>query len=86
MSNCLTNMYHISNPFVCVVNRKYEEITPPHVEELCYITDNTYTKEEVRSLFLFLVLDKCFPFLPWVCNVVLYINTSCDSKGVQNGG
>lgn len=49
----MSNMYHISNPFVCVVNRKYEEITPPHVEELCYITDNTYTKEEVRFLFLF---------------------------------
>lgn len=27
--------------------RKYEEISPPHVEEFCYITDNTYTKEEV---------------------------------------
>ncbi|KAL6527357.1 Cyclin [Orobanche gracilis] len=26
---------------------KYEEITPPHVEDFCYITDNTYRKEEV---------------------------------------
>lgn len=30
-----------------VVSRKYEEISPPHVEDFCYITDNTYTKEEV---------------------------------------
>lgn len=70
-----------------MVNRKYEEITPPHVEELCYITDNTYTKEEVRILFLFLVLDKCFPFLPYGSVMLCCrINTSCDSKGVQNGG
>lgn len=27
--------------------RKYEEITPPNVEDFCYITDNTYTKQEV---------------------------------------
>lgn len=30
-----------------LISRKYEEISPPHVEEFCYITDNTYTKEEV---------------------------------------
>lgn len=28
-------------------NRKYEEITPPHVEDFCYITDNTYRRDEV---------------------------------------
>ncbi|XP_050364114.1 putative cyclin-A3-1 [Argentina anserina] len=33
-----------------LVASKYEEITPPHVEELCYITDNTYTKEEVCKM------------------------------------
>ncbi|WCJ17847.1 Cyclin-A3-1 [Euphorbia peplus] len=26
---------------------KYEEISPPNVEDFCYITDNTYSKEEV---------------------------------------
>lgn len=31
--------------------RKYEEICAPRVEEFCFITDNTYKKEEVR-LFL----------------------------------
>ncbi|KAJ7958217.1 Cyclin [Quillaja saponaria] len=29
---------------------KYEEITPPHVEEFCYITDNTYTKEDLVKM------------------------------------
>ncbi|KAL5788153.1 hypothetical protein ACOSP7_005102 [Xanthoceras sorbifolium] len=29
---------------------KYEEISPPHVEDFCYITDNTYTNEEVVSM------------------------------------
>lgn len=33
-----------------VTSRKYEEISPPHVEEFCYITDNTYKKEEVISI------------------------------------
>ncbi|KZV33210.1 hypothetical protein F511_16244 [Dorcoceras hygrometricum] len=26
---------------------KFEEVSPPHIEDFCYITDNTYTKEEV---------------------------------------
>lgn len=29
------------------IARKYEEICAPQVEEFCYITDNTYFKEEV---------------------------------------
>lgn len=33
-----------------VVYRKYEEISPPHVEDFCYITDNTYTKEDVVKM------------------------------------
>lgn len=33
-----------------VIYRKYEEISPPHVEDFCYITDNTYTKEEVVKM------------------------------------
>lgn len=32
------------------MNRKYEEINPPHVDDFCYITDNTYTKEEVVKM------------------------------------
>jgi cyclin-A len=36
--------------FLVVMSRKYEEITPPHVEDFCYITDNTYTKEEVVKM------------------------------------
>ncbi|KAK4377235.1 hypothetical protein RND71_003531 [Anisodus tanguticus] len=33
-----------------LVASKYEEISPPHVEDFCYITDNTYTKEEVVNM------------------------------------
>ncbi|XP_061343283.1 putative cyclin-A3-1 [Gastrolobium bilobum] len=29
---------------------KYEEIKPPEVEDFCYITDNTYSKEEVLAM------------------------------------
>ena len=31
-------------------SRKYEEICAPQVEEFCYITDNTYFKEEVLQM------------------------------------
>ena len=38
--------------FICliVITRKYEEINPPHVDDFCYITDNTYTKKEVVKM------------------------------------
>ncbi|KAG6516803.1 hypothetical protein ZIOFF_027283 [Zingiber officinale] len=34
----------------CPVHRKYEEICAPRMEEFCFITDNTYTKEEVLEM------------------------------------
>ncbi|XP_011029106.1 PREDICTED: putative cyclin-A3-1 [Populus euphratica] len=33
-----------------LIASKYEEINPPNVEDFCYITDNTYTKEEVVKM------------------------------------
>lgn len=33
-----------------LIASKYEEISPPHVEDFCYITDNTYTKEELVNM------------------------------------
>ncbi|XP_044318301.1 cyclin-A3-1-like [Triticum aestivum] len=30
-----------------LIASKYEEISPPNVEDFCYITDNTYMKQEV---------------------------------------
>ncbi|KAI4316649.1 hypothetical protein L6164_024609 [Bauhinia variegata] len=33
-----------------LIASKYEEISPPHVEEFCYITDNTYTKAEMVQM------------------------------------
>ncbi|KAK3035756.1 hypothetical protein RJ639_033458, partial [Escallonia herrerae] len=42
-----------------LIASKYEEISPPHVEDFCYVTDNTYTKEEVGHSFL-LVLAVYF--------------------------
>ncbi|XP_062098188.1 putative cyclin-A3-1 isoform X3 [Humulus lupulus] len=33
-----------------LIASKYEEIGPPHVEDFCYITDNTYTMEEVVKM------------------------------------
>ncbi|KAK1371165.1 Cyclin-A1-1 like [Heracleum sosnowskyi] len=33
-----------------MIASKYEEICPPQVEEFCYITDNTYFKDEVLEM------------------------------------
>lgn len=33
-----------------LVASKYEEISPPNMEDFCYITDNTYTKGEVTQM------------------------------------
>ncbi|KAL2454199.1 Cyclin-A3-2 [Abeliophyllum distichum] len=33
-----------------LIASKYEEIRPPRVDDFCYITDNTYTKEEVVKM------------------------------------
>lgn len=33
-----------------LVASKYEEISPPRVEDFCYITDNTYSREEVVKM------------------------------------
>ncbi|KAL5205621.1 hypothetical protein ABZP36_033830 [Zizania latifolia] len=33
-----------------LIASKYEEISPPHVEDFCYITDNTYTRHEVVKM------------------------------------
>lgn len=38
------------------MNRKYEEITAPDVGDFCYITDNTYPKEEVIVFFYLIVI------------------------------
>ncbi|CAN6356737.1 unnamed protein product [Urochloa humidicola] len=33
-----------------LIAAKYEEISPPHAEDFCYITDNTYTKQELVKM------------------------------------
>ncbi|KAL8487597.1 hypothetical protein ACS0TY_024061 [Phlomoides rotata] len=33
-----------------LIASKYEEISPPHVDDFCYITDNTYTKKELVKM------------------------------------
>ncbi|XP_056850151.1 cyclin-A2-4-like isoform X2 [Raphanus sativus] len=35
---------------VVFLKRKYEEINAPRIEELCFITDNTYTRDEVLEM------------------------------------
>ncbi|XP_011629119.1 cyclin-A3-1 isoform X2 [Amborella trichopoda] len=48
-----------------LIASKYEEISPPHVEDFCYITDNSYTKEEVvqmeREILKFLNFEMSSP-------------------------
>ncbi|KAH0747385.1 hypothetical protein KY285_009042 [Solanum tuberosum] len=48
---------------------KYEEIGAPQVEEFCYITDNTYFKEEVlqieSSVLHYLKFEMTAPTAKW---------------------
>ncbi|KAF3435508.1 hypothetical protein FNV43_RR22597 [Rhamnella rubrinervis] len=48
-----------------LIASKYEEISPPHAEDFCYITDNTFTKEEVldmeRNVLKFLNFEMSNP-------------------------
>ncbi|KAI8550012.1 hypothetical protein RHMOL_Rhmol06G0070900 [Rhododendron molle] len=46
-------VYKCKVPLLVALNGyeiKYEEISPPNVEDFCYITDNTYTKQEVVKM------------------------------------
>ena len=43
-----------------LVASKYEEIYAPQVEEFCYITDNTYTREQARGRGL--AVARCSPW------------------------
>ncbi|MED6162031.1 cyclin [Stylosanthes scabra] len=51
------SMNRITKPYLqllgvsaMLIAAKYEEINPPHVEEFCFITDNTYNKSEVVEM------------------------------------
>lgn len=48
-----------------LIASKYEEVCPPQVEEFCYITDNTYTREEMlsmeRKILTFLNFEMTIP-------------------------
>ncbi|CAN6999641.1 unnamed protein product [Brassica oleracea var. botrytis] len=43
-----------------LIASKYEEILPPNVEDFCYITDNTYTKQEIVKMAADLLLALQF--------------------------
>lgn len=45
-----TDMLQLLGVSCMLVASKYEEISPPHVEDFCYITDNSYTREEVVNM------------------------------------
>ncbi|KAL8457556.1 hypothetical protein ACS0TY_035426 [Phlomoides rotata] len=38
------------DPSAMALTNKYEEISPPHIEDFCYVTDNAYTKEECSAI------------------------------------
>lgn len=54
--------------------RKYEEITPPNVEDFCYITDNTYTKQEIVKMEADILLALRFELGNPTSNTFLRLN------------
>lgn len=61
--------------------RKYEEITPPTVEDFCYITDNTYTKQEIVKMEADILLALEFELGNPTSNTFLRLNS--DSFGAH---
>lgn len=51
LSNVLLSMNMFISVLFCDHYRKYEEIYPPEVGEFVYITDDTYTKQQVLLSF-----------------------------------
>ncbi|XP_076954812.1 cyclin-A3-2-like isoform X2 [Bidens hawaiensis] len=50
-SHCLSrNKLQLLGVSSMLVASKFEEVSPPQVEDYCYVTDNTYTKEEVVQM------------------------------------
>jgi hypothetical protein len=86
MCNCLFSKVFFGLWYWCCMLcfcRKYEEICAPQVEEFCYITDNTYRREEVSkwvlqsckllwqiSLFLLSSLSSIFVVENWPHSVI----------------
>lgn len=68
--------YVLKSLFLSLMFRKYEEITPPHVEEFCSITDNTYNKYEVEILFyLFIYHGSLLSYhFVWICDSIFSVN------------
>lgn len=60
---------------------KYEEIYPPDVAEFAYITDDTYTKQQVlrmeHLILKVLTFDVAVPTLNWFCDDFI---KSCDDN------
>jgi cyclin A len=65
--------------FVCLFS-KYEEIYPPDVKEFAYITDDTYTAQQVlrmeHLILKVLTFDVAVPTTNWFCEDFA---KSCDA-------
>ena len=47
---CLKGGGILKKSLVVFLKRKYEEIYAPRIEEFCFITDNTYTRDQVLDM------------------------------------
>ncbi|XP_057464562.1 cyclin-A3-4-like isoform X2 [Actinidia eriantha] len=71
-----------------LIASKYEEISPPHVEDFCYITDNTYSKEEVvsmeRDVLIFLNYEMSTPTIKTFLRIFTRAaQENCKSSSLQ---
>ncbi|KAJ0744110.1 putative cyclin domain-containing protein [Helianthus annuus] len=69
-SHCLSrNKLQLLGVSSMLLASKFEEVSPPHAEDYCYITDNTYTKEEPSN--------SAFEFLSWFLVELSLLDYSC---------
>ncbi|KAK7321658.1 hypothetical protein VNO77_32510 [Canavalia gladiata] len=67
-----------------LIASKYEEIKPPEVEEFCYITDNTYSKEEVVNMEADILKSLKFELGGPTVKTFLRRFTTVGQEGVDN--
>lgn len=66
-----------------LVASKYEEIYPPSIDEFVYISDNTYTRDEVLRMesVLLTTLSFCLTCsTPWEFSRRFYMHTKIDKR------
>lgn len=63
-----------------LIAAKYEEIYAPQIEDFCYITDNTYSREEVIAMEQQVSNGILYGTQPYLFNTMLHSSTISTTR------